>query len=94
MKRATRYEILRGVSPTSRKPCVVQPSEKPLRVAYLIDEAAFVASGGLLAHHKTVFLEDANHDWMMHNGQFYYFGHAMGIEDVGDIVLVMEQEEA
>lgn len=93
MQRATKYEILRAVSPTSRKPCIAQPSSKPVRVAYLLDEEAFVASGGLLAHHKTVFLEDANHDWMVLDGVFYYFGHAMGPEDVGDIVAVLEIEE-
>ena len=93
MKRATRYEILRGVSPTSRTPCIAQPSSKPVRIAFLIDEAQFVASGGLLEHHKTIFLEDALHDWMVKDGKFYYYGHAMGVEETGDIVAVLEMEE-
>lgn len=93
MMRAVTYEILRDVSPTSRAPCSSQPSSKPVRIAYLIDEAAFVASGGLLHHHKTVFLEDSMHDWMWKDGLFYYFGHAMGIDDIGDIVAVLSHEE-
>lgn len=93
MKRATKYEILRSVSPTSRNPCIVQPSAKPVRVAYLLDGAAFEASGGVLEHHKTVFLEDSMHDWMWRDGVFYYYGHAMGVEEVGDIVAVLEEED-
>lgn len=87
---ATRYEILRSVSPTSLKPCVVQPTQKPVRVAYLINEKKFVESGGLIAHHDTLFLEDAMHDWFWRDGVFYYFGHAMGFNDVGDIVAIFE----
>lgn len=94
MKLATKYEILRGVSPTSHIPCVTQPSAKPLRIAYLIDEAEFIRSGGKLHHHASVFLEDSMHDWMWREGKFYYFGHAMGIGEVGDIVVVFEEEEA
>ncbi|MFK4706117.1 hypothetical protein ABIC83_002956 [Roseateles asaccharophilus] len=91
--RATRYQILRGVSPTSRKPCIVQPTEKPVRVAYLLDEKAFVDSGGIMEHHKTVFLEDAVHDWHMEKGVFYYYGRAMDVDDSGDILVVFEQEK-
>lgn len=93
MKRATKFEILRGVTSTSRKPCIAQPSATPVRVAFLLDEAAFLASGGLMEHHRTVFLEDANHDWCMRDGVFYYFGRAIGLEEAGDIVVVLEQEE-
>lgn len=93
MKRATTFEILRGVSPTSRKPCVAQPSAKPIRIAYLIDETRFIASGGILEHHKSVFLEDSMHDWMWRDGVFYYFGHAMGADEKGDIVAVLAEGE-
>ena len=92
MKRATKYEILRGVGPTSRVPCVAQPSGRPVRIAYLIDEKRFTETGGLLEHNRSVFLEDSVHDWMMRDGALYYFGHAMGIEDRGDIVAVMEED--
>jgi hypothetical protein len=93
---AIRYEILRGVSSTGRAPCAVQPSEKPIRVAYLHDEKKFVESGGLLQHHDTVFLEDSGHDWDWRQNRerpFYYYGHAMGPEDVGDIVVVFETSD-
>jgi hypothetical protein len=93
MRRATKYEILRGVSATSRSPCIVQPSATPVRVAYLLDETAFEASGGVLEHHKTVFLEDSMHDWMWRDGVFYYFGHAMGMEEVGNIVAILDEED-
>lgn len=93
MKRATQYEILRGVTPTSRFPCDVQPSAKPVCVAYLIDEAAFVASGGLLHHHRTVFLEDTLHDWHFEGGVFHYYGRALDVGERGDIVVVLAQEE-
>lgn len=90
MKYATRYQILRGVSPSGRAPCIVQPTEKPIRVAYLLNEEKFVATGGLIAHHETVFLEDSVHDWLWRDGKFFYYGHAMGLEDVGDIVAMFE----
>lgn len=92
-KFATKYEILRGVSPTSLKPCIVQPTGKPLRVAFLLNEKKLVETGGLLKHHDTVFFEDSNHDWDWRRGQFYYYGHAMSLEDVGDIVAVMAEED-
>lgn len=92
-KFATQYEILRGVSPTSGKPCSVQPSAKPVRVAFLLNEKKFVESGGLIKHHDTLFLEDSSHDWDWRNGMFFYYGHAMGIENVGDIVAISAEED-
>jgi hypothetical protein len=89
---ALRYEILRGVSPTSRKPCIAQPSGKPIRVAFLMDESRFLRSDGLMEHHKSVFLEDYVHDWDYRDGAFYYYGRAMDLEDVCDIVVVFEQK--
>jgi hypothetical protein len=94
MKRAAEYEILRGVSPTSRKPCAVQPSQRPIRVAFVVDEARFIESGGLYEHHKSIFLEDKMHDWHVSSeGQFYYYGHAMGVDESGDILVVFKEEE-
>ena len=92
-KFATKYEILRGVSPTSRAPCKVQPSGKPIRVAFLLNEQKFVESGGLIAHHDTLFLEDSGHDFDWRSGVFYYYGHAMGIDEIGDIVVVLAEED-
>jgi hypothetical protein len=94
MKRAVRYEILRGVSPTSLEPTQVQPSDIPVRVAALLDEKRLLETDGLMEHLRSVFIEDAFHDWMMRGGRFYYFGHAMGPEDVGDIVVVFELDDA
>lgn len=93
MKHATKYQILRGVSPTSGAPCIAQPTAKPVRVAYLLNEEKFVATGGLIKHQDTVFLEDSMHDWHWTDGKFYYYGHAMGLEDVGDIVAIFETED-
>lgn len=94
MKRATRYEILKGVEVTSMRPCAQQPSEKPLRVAMLLDEAEFVRSGGLLSHHANVFLDERLHDWEWRQGKLYYYGHGAGVGETCDIVVVLEQEEA
>lgn len=92
-KFATRYEILRGVASTGRQPCAVQPKEKPVRVALLLDEKKFLETGGLLKHHSTVFLDDAMHDWDWRRGLFFYHSHALGVEDVGDVLVVYETEE-
>lgn len=89
---AKRYQILRGVASTGRKACSAQPTEKPLMVAYLLNEDLFVKSGGLIAHHRTLFLDDPGHDWDWRNGIFFYYGHAFGPEDVGDIVAIFETE--
>ena len=88
---ATKYEILRNVSPTSLSPCVVQPSAKPVRVALLLNEKKLIATGGLLKHFETVFFEDTKHDWDWRENQLYYYGHAMGLRDVGDIVAILEE---
>lgn len=63
-----------------------------MRVAFLLNEAELVKTGGLMTHHETVFFEDSLDDWDWQHGVFYYYGHAMGIEDVGDIVVVLEEE--
>lgn len=90
---ATQYEILRGVSPASRTPCKVQPSKTPVRVGLLLNERKFVDSGGLIAHHDTLFLDDRMHDWDWRNGVFFYYGHGLGLGEVGDIVVILEEEE-
>lgn len=36
---------------------------KPIRVATLLNEVAFVVQGNRLLHNSTVFLEDRIHDW-------------------------------
>jgi len=92
-KFATKFEILRGVSPTGRKPCSAQPSAKPVRVVFLLNEQKFMESGGLMTHNDTVFFEDSTHDWDWRHGVFFYYGHAMGVDDVGDIVAVMAEED-
>lgn len=92
-KFATKYEILRGVSPTSLTPCKVQPSANPVRVAFILNEQKFIESGGLIAHHDTLFLEDFFHDWDWRNGKFYYYGHAMGIKETGDIAVILQEED-
>lgn len=90
---ATRYEILRGVSPTGRTPCTAQPSEKPIRIAFILNEKKFVETGGEIKHHDTLFLEDRIHDWDWRNGKLYYYGRALGLEETGDIVAIHEVQE-
>lgn len=92
-KFAKRYEILRGVRCTSRKPCNVQPSGMPIRVGLLLNEKKFVESGGLIAHHDTVFLDDRTHDWDWWEGVFFYYGHGAGLEDAVDVVVILEEED-
>lgn len=89
---ATKYEILRGVSSTSFTPCKAQPSGKPVRVGLLLDEQKFVESGGLISHLGTLFLDDLVHDWDWRDGVFFYYGHGLGLKDVGDIVVILAQE--
>lgn len=90
---ATKYQILRGVSSTGRMPCIAQPRAKPVRVAFLLNEEKLAATGGALLHHDTVFLEDQTHDWDWRGGQFYYFGRAIGQDDTGDIVAILEESD-
>jgi hypothetical protein len=90
---AKRYQILRSISSTSRKPCTKQPSEKPIMVAFLLNEAEFENSGGKIEHHKTVFLDDPGHDWDWRQGSFFYYSHALGLEDTGDILVIYETQQ-
>ncbi|WP_274643924.1 hypothetical protein [Pseudomonas serbica] len=64
-------------------------AEKPLKVATIIDEEAFIASGCQLIHNQTVFLEDHFSDWQWKSGQMYYYSRVCS---VGDVLLVYELE--
>lgn len=81
------FEILRGVEANGR---VSIPLErKPVRVATLIDEAAFLKDR-LLVHNASVFLEDAHHDWQWSSGRFTYYSR---VAKVADVVVVYEVEK-
>jgi hypothetical protein len=68
---AVDYDILRGLSPSGR--IAIPLVRKPVRVATMLREDAFLASGALMKHHVTVILEDESHDWRWDNGHFWYY---------------------
>jgi hypothetical protein len=39
-----------------------------------------------------VFLDDPVHDWDWRQGIFFYYSHALGAEDTGDILVIFEIE--
>ena len=87
--KATRFEILRGLTQTLGKPSPSIPlAEKPLRVCTLINEAAFNEDHHLV-HNETVFFEDFIHDWNWQDGKFRYYTR---ISDNSDVVIVYEEE--
>lgn len=92
-KYAVRYEILRGVSSTSRKPCSVQPSEKPIMVGFLLDEKKLFESGGLISHQETIFLDSPTHDWDWRHGMLFYYGRAIEVLQLGNIVAIFQTED-
>lgn len=63
-----------------------------MRVAFLLNEKRFLEADGLMSHNDTVFYEDSAHDWNYRPeaGGFFYYGHAMGLDEVGDILVVYE----
>lgn len=83
MLKAIDFEILRGVKAGS----VVDLRRQPVRVATMINEAAF-ATDHYLVHHKTVFLEDRHHDWTWRDGKFRYYSR---VADVADVLVVYEE---
>lgn len=87
MLHAKRYEILRDVEANGRRSLPL--AEKPVRVATLIDEAAFLGQDGLMQHNATVFFEDQFSDWQWRNGRFSYYSR---VQAKGDVVVVYELE--
>ncbi len=85
---ATEYEILRGVPVSGLKKTRLE--RKPIRVATIIDEDEFVRSGGVLAHNRSVFLEDRIHDWDWSDGWLRYYTRVA--EDAADIVVVFAEQ--
>jgi hypothetical protein len=85
--RAIRYEIIRDwpVSGLVGKPV----ADKPLKVATMMNDEAFLATGCELIHNQTVFLEDQFSDWQWKEGQLYYYSRVC---EVGDVLLVYEME--
>lgn len=84
--KAIDYEILRGLRANSL--LKVPLARKPIRVATLIDEAAFEREK-LLIHNETVFLEDRFHDWDWADGAFRYYTR---VAESADVLVVYEIE--
>lgn len=85
---ATKYEILRGIPANAM--IKHDLPVKPLKVCTIIDEAKFLASGGLLKHNQTVFFEDQFHDWLWDAGKLSYFTR---VAAVADVIVVYELEK-
>ena len=84
MLKAIRFEILRGLEANGR--ISVPLAEKPVRVATVLDEAAF-NEDHFLIHNQTVFLEDRVHDWSWENGLLRYYTR---IATKADVLVVYE----
>ena len=89
---ATRYDILRGVTSSSKVP-VAMLKEGPEHVALLLNEQKFVESGGALKHWDSVMLDDRMHDWAMKGSNLHYYSHAVGLGETVDVLLVYESED-
>ena len=87
MLKATQFEILRNVKASGLTKIPLE--RQPVRVATLMDEAAF-NEDHFLIHLKTVFLEDRVHDWDWSKGQFRYYTR---VAEVADVVVVYELED-
>lgn len=84
MLKALRFEILRGIQANGR--VSIPLTEKPVRVATIIDEMAFHEDQYLI-HNKTVFLEDYVHDWNWADGRFRYYTR---VAEQADVLVVYE----
>jgi hypothetical protein len=82
---ALKFEILRQV--TSNGTHRIPMQSKPVRVGTLIDESAFLNTGGGLTHNKSVFLEEQFHDWMWSDGYFTYYSR---VAEIADVVIAYE----
>lgn len=79
MLKALRFEILRDVEANGLKK--IPLAEKPVRVATMMDEAAF-NEDHLMIHNRTVFLEDWVSDWDFRDGEFRYYTRVAARADV------------
>lgn len=87
MLKAIDFIILRDVIASSR---IRIPMERqPIRVATLIDEAAFNVDHAII-HNRTVFLEDRIHDWNWQEGIFRYYTRTA---EKADVLVVYEEAE-
>jgi hypothetical protein len=85
---ATEFTILRGIVASGLISHDVP--KRPIRVATMIDEKAFVESGHKLVHNETVFLEDFVHDWNWSAGKFRYYTR---ISESSDVLLIYAEQE-
>lgn len=88
MSIARRYEILRGVVPSSRANIPVP--ERPVMVCVLLDEN-LLSKYRVLSHGRAVFIEDRGHDWHWSEGCIRYTSVFGGAGNPRDIVLVYEE---
>lgn len=80
LMQADEYIILRDVEANGR--IRIPLERKPIRVATLLNEEAFILSGGVLLHNQNVFLEDRIHDWDWSDGKFSYYTRIFPRADV------------
>ena len=87
MLQATRFTILRGLTPSGTKS--IELAEEPIRICTLISEDAF-NENHFLIHFETVYFEDRIHDWNWQNGKLRYFAR-MG--EARDVIAIYEEQE-
>jgi hypothetical protein len=85
---ATKYEILRGLTPGN---ATHNLPRKPVRVATIINEQKFLNTGGAMIHLDTVFFEDYVHDWIWQSGLFRYYTR---VAEKADVLIVYEERDA
>lgn len=86
--RATDYVILRGVETSCLKKIPME--RQPIRVATLLSEEKFEATGHEMEHFQTVFFEDKLHDWDWRGGDFRFYSR---VDDRCDVLVVYAEEE-
>lgn len=80
-KIAVEYEILRNVK-ASGLVTAATLTRKPMVVATIIDEEAFLKCGEMI-HNETVFFEDRYHDWNCSSaGELRYYSRVAEFADV------------
>lgn len=85
---ATEFVILRDVVASGLNSISLE--RKPHRVATLIDEKEFIASGHQVIHNRTVFIEDYLHDWNWAKGKFRYYTR---VAEKADVLIIYAEKD-
>lgn len=69
--KAKRFERIDGIP--FNAPFEHTLTQKPEKVAFILDSDLFEKSGHILTHNQTVFMEDHGHDWHWNGDTIKYF---------------------